>query len=215
LPERLGNGIAGDGIHQSNLQRPRGGDFFRSDKKLQRPSLPDQARQALRPSPSRHQSESGASMSEHGVRGRDPAVTGDCKIKSSAHAVALDRSDDRSRITGDCVHERLSQGGKFVGFGAAQSGDFVQIGADREEQPISRDNQWAEFGSAVLPLLSQFDDGECQGTHAGAAQAVSTVRRSKPQDANRTVAINVKESGQHGNILREARVGTDALGSLP
>ncbi|MGA9413781.1 MAG: hypothetical protein WBV60_03775, partial [Terriglobales bacterium] len=65
MPERLGNRIGGDGIHQSNLESPRGRDFFCSGKKLQRPSLPDQTRQALRPSPSGHEAESRAAMSEH------------------------------------------------------------------------------------------------------------------------------------------------------
>ena len=191
--------------------------FFRRCQKLQRSSLPNQTRQALRPSPSGHEAESRAAMSEHRVRRGDPAVTCQRKIKPSAHAMALDRSDNRSGITGDCVHERLSHSGELVAFGASQDGNFLQIGANGEKMPIARDDQWANLLSRFAP---QFADGNGQRKHARASETVGAVRRSKTQDASRTVAINVKGSRKHGNILRDARVtqarvGTDALGSLP
>lgn len=77
LTQSFGDGIVGDGIHQSHFQGSGGGDLLRGDEKLQRPSLSDQARQALRSSPSGHEAEGGAAMSEDGVRSGDPAMTGE------------------------------------------------------------------------------------------------------------------------------------------
>src|SRR5208337_4814879 len=124
LTQRLGNGIVGDCVHQSNFERARGGNFFRGDEKLQRSAFPDQARQTLRASPPGHEAESGAAMSEDGVGRGDPAVTGEREIKTSAHAVAFDRGNDGGGITGDCVHEGLSHGGELASCGAGQHGVF-------------------------------------------------------------------------------------------
>src|ERR1035437_3576687 len=101
LAQRLGNGIVGDCIHQSNFERASGGAFFCGDEKLQRSAFPDQAWQALHTSPSGHEAESGAAMSEDGVGSGDPSVTGERKIKTSSHAVAFDRGNDGGGITGD------------------------------------------------------------------------------------------------------------------
>ncbi len=120
LTQRLGNGIVRDCIHQSNFERAGGGDFFRGDEKLQRSALPDQARQTLCTSPAGHEAKCGAAMSEDGVGRGDPAVAGERKIKTSAHAVAFDRGDDGGGIAGDCVHQCLSHGGEPIGFGAGQ-----------------------------------------------------------------------------------------------
>ena len=87
----LGNGIVGDRIDHSYFEGSGSGDFFRGDEKFQRSALPDQARQALRASPSGHEAESGTAMSEDGVGRGDPAMTGEREIQSSAHAVAFDR----------------------------------------------------------------------------------------------------------------------------
>ncbi len=86
-------------------------------------------------------------MSEDGVGSGDSAVTGERKIQTSAHAVAFDRGDHRRGIAGDGVHQRLAHGGKLIGFGAGQSGDFIQVGANREKLAIGGDDQ-----RAVLPL---------------------------------------------------------------
>ena len=95
LTQRLRNRIVGDGIHHSDFEGSGGGDFFRGDEKLERSALPDQARQALRTSPSGHEAESGAAMSKDGMGRGDPAVTGEREIETSAHAVAIDGGDDR------------------------------------------------------------------------------------------------------------------------
>src|ERR1035437_5949343 len=83
---------------------PGSGDFFRGGEKLQRSSLSDQARQALRSSPSGHEAKSGAAMSEDGVGSGDSSVTGEREIEASAHAVAFDGGDGGRGIAGDCVH---------------------------------------------------------------------------------------------------------------
>jgi len=157
LTQGRGDGIVGDCFHHSDFERLDGGDFFRGDEKLQRSTLPDQAWQALGASPAGHEAESGAAMSEDGVGRCDPAVTGERKIKTSAHAVAFDRGDDGEGIAGDCVHECLSHGGELVGFGPGERGDFVQVGADREELAIARDDQRAEL---LFQFVFQFVNGD-------------------------------------------------------
>jgi hypothetical protein len=133
-------------------------------------ALPDQARQTLRTSPSGHEAESGATMSEDGVGRGDPAVTSERKIQTSAHAVAFDRGDDGGGIAGDCIHECLPHGGELAGFAArqCQCGDFIQVGANRKELAIARDDQWLNF-------LFQFGEGNSQREHAGARETVGAV----------------------------------------
>src|SRR5208282_2675141 len=103
---------------------------------------PDQARQALRASPSGHEAESGAAMSEDGVRCGDPAVTGEREIETSAHAVAFDGGDDGGGIAGECVHECLPHGGETIGFGTGQCCYFFKFGAHREKLTIACDDKW-------------------------------------------------------------------------
>src|SRR5208282_6014558 len=107
-------------------------------KKFQRSALPDEARQALRTSPSGHEAESGAAMSEDGVGCGDPAVTGEREIKTSAHAVAFDGGDHGGGIAGECVHECLSHGREPIGFGTGPRSACVKVGADREKLAIAR-----------------------------------------------------------------------------
>jgi hypothetical protein len=141
-------------------------------------------------------------MSEDGVGCGDPAVTGEREIKTSAHAVAFDRGDDRHGIAGDCVHERLSHARELVGFRTGQCGDFVQVGADREKLAIARNDQWAEL---FFQLVFQFAEGNAQREHAGARKAVGTVVRREPQDVCRTAEFDSEEKRRHGNILSETK----------
>jgi hypothetical protein len=69
------NGIGCDGVNQSNTESFRRCYLFRSNKHLQSPAFPDQARQALRPSPSSNQAQSRAAMTEDRVRRCDSPVT--------------------------------------------------------------------------------------------------------------------------------------------
>ncbi len=202
MTQGLGDGIVCDCIHQSDFEGSGGGDFFCGDKKFQRSALPDQARQPLRASPSGHEAESGAAMSEDGVGRGDPAVTGEREIKTSAHAVAFDGGDDRGGIAGECVHECLSRGGELVGFGTGQCGDFVQVGADREKLTIARDDQWAErLLQFVFQIVFQLGDGDGQCENAGAGEAVGAVGRSETEDACRAVGVDSEEERRHENIM--------------
>jgi hypothetical protein len=194
LTHGLGDGIVRDCINQSDFEGSRGGNLFCGDKKLQRSALPDQARQALRASPSGHEAESGAAMSEDGVGRGDPAVTGEREIKTSAHAVAFDGSDDGDGIARECVHESLPHGGEAIGFGTSQCSDFVKIGADREKLAIARHNKWAAMLPCfVFQIVFQFGDGDGQCEHAGAGEAVGAVGRSETEDACRTVGVDSEE----------------------
>jgi len=166
--------IVGDGIHQSNFQRPRGGNFFRSHEKLQRPTLPDQSRQTLRSSPSGHEAQSSAAMSEHGVRRGNSAMTSQREIKTSAHAVAFNRGDHRSGIAGDGVHERLSHGRKLIRLRTGQGGNFVQVGPHRKKLVIARDDQRVRL---PRPFVFQFADGDAKRYHASASEAIRAVGR--------------------------------------
>ncbi len=203
-PQCLRHGIVGDRIHQSNFESSRGGDFFRRDKKLQRSSLPDQSRQALRPSPSRHEAEGGATMAKNSVGRGDPAVTGEREIETSAHAVAFDRGHDRRGIAGDGVHQRLSHGREFISLRAGQRGDFVQICADRKKLAIAGYDQWSDV---CFQFASQFTDCDGQRAHAAACKAIGSVGRSKSHDAYGAVGLDLEEECRHGTILSDARGG--------
>jgi len=110
LHHRFSDGIIRHCVYQANFQRAPRGDPFGGYKQLKRPSLPYDARKALRPSPTRDQAQGGAAMAEH-RRGRgDPAVAREGEVQSSAHAVAFDGGDNGGRIAGDRVHECLPQG---------------------------------------------------------------------------------------------------------
>jgi hypothetical protein len=80
LMKRLRDRIIGEYIHQADIERSRGRDFLCRDKKFECSSLPDQARQSLRASPSRHESESRTAMSKDGMGRGDSAVTGECEV---------------------------------------------------------------------------------------------------------------------------------------
>ena len=164
MAHSLSDRIIGDCIHQSDFEGSDGGDFFRGNEQLERPALPDQAWQALRAAPSGHEAESGAAMSKDCVRSGDPPVTGERKIKPSAHAVAFDRGDDGDGIAGDRVHERLSHGGELAGFRAAQweGGDFVEVRTHRKESAIACNDQGAGL------FRPSFLDGSGECAHAGA-----------------------------------------------
>src|SRR6202142_4187891 len=104
------DGVGGDCIEQSNLKGSRSGDFFRRYKKLERSSLPDQAGETLRSSPTCDQAQSGAAMAEDRAGGGDSAMTGEGQVESSTHAMAFDGGGYRGGLAGNCVHQLLSQG---------------------------------------------------------------------------------------------------------
>ena len=76
-------------------------------------------------------------MAEDGVGSGDPAVTGKREIESSAHAVAFNRGDYGSGITGDRMHQRLSHRGECVGVRTCERGDFVKVGSNGEVVPAT------------------------------------------------------------------------------
>src|SRR5271166_2514588 len=131
MTQSSGDRITGDCIHQSDFERSYSGDFFCRDEHLERSAFSDQAWQALRTSPSGHEAEGGAAMSEDGVGSGNPAMARQRKIKPSAHAMALNRGEDGEGIAGDGVHELLSHSSKPAGCRATQGqgGDFVEVGA--------------------------------------------------------------------------------------
>jgi len=199
-----GDGIIGDSIHQSDFERSRGVNFFCGDEEFQRSGLPDQARQALRASPSGDEAECSAAMSEDGLGCGDPAVTGEREVETSAHAVAFDGGDDAGRIAGDCVHQCLSHGGELVGFGTGQCRDLMQVGADRKKLPIAGDDQRSRF---LVYFVSQFVDGNGQCEHAGAGEAVGAFRRSEMENACRATGVDLEEARRHRNMMHYWAIG--------
>ena len=124
--------IAGYCIHQANVERTVRRDFLGRNQQLERSSLPDEPRETLGSSPTCDQAQSGAAMAKYRAGSGKSTMTGEGQIESSSHAMAVDRSNYKSRITGDGVHERLAFRGESVGFRAGERGDFVEIGSNGE-----------------------------------------------------------------------------------
>jgi len=77
------------------------GHFLGGDEQFERSGLSNQARQALRSSPTCDEAESGSAMAEHGIGRGNSAMASEGEIESAAHAMAFDRCDHSCREVGD------------------------------------------------------------------------------------------------------------------
>jgi hypothetical protein len=107
-------------------------------------------------------------MTKNHVGRGNPAVTGQCKIKASAHAMSFNSGDDGRWIAGDLVHQRLAYGGEREGLGTLERSDFIQISANRKKLPIARNDQWTK-------LFFQFVNRDAQCEHAPTGKTIDTV----------------------------------------
>jgi len=107
-------------------------------------------------------------MPKNHVGRGNPAVTDQCKIKTSAHAMSFNSGDDGRWIAGDLVHQRLAHGGELEGLGPLERGDFIQISANRKKLPIARNDQWTN-------LFFQFVNRDAQCENAATGKTIDTV----------------------------------------
>jgi hypothetical protein len=173
----LGNGIFCERINQPDGKGVLSADFFRRSENLQRPCPAHNPRQPLRASPAGHESEGGTPMSEHGVWGSNAAMTGEGEVKSSAHAVASDRSVDRGRILLECAHQALTQTRELASGRPHNGADFGKIGACGKEVGVSRDDERARCTSQTCHRLDERE-------HAGPRQAVGVVLGYEAQEGD-------------------------------
>jgi hypothetical protein len=80
-------------------------------------------------------------MAEDGVRPGDPARTSQRQIESSAHAVAVNRSNCGSGEAGDSVHQALAHLREAKCLASVQVGDFKEVGTGGEEAGIASDHE--------------------------------------------------------------------------
>src|SRR5580700_8746973 len=154
----LGYRVVDQRVHQSNLQSLRSVDLFRRSKELKRAGRSHNPREALRASPSRHQPECGAAMSEHGRGSRDAPATAQRQIQSSAHAVTLDGRVYRGREVFNREHQALSGFCELAGGGATERLNLREVGAGGKESFIARDDQGLWIGLQVSESVSQGQD---------------------------------------------------------
>jgi len=143
--------------------------FFGSQEHLQRTRSADQARQALRASPSGDEPEGRAAMSEDCVRPGNSVPAGKRQVETSAHAVAVNRGNRWGREVGHGLHQPLAHQCEAKGVGAVQSSDFAQIGAGGEEVTVAGEHEPGGI------LLSQIADCRSQCDDPRLRQTVGTV----------------------------------------
>ena len=124
--------------------------FLGGQKHLQRPSLADQARQTLRPAPSRYQSKGSAAVSEDGVRTGNASLARQSEIKTSAHTVAVDGRDGGSREARHRTHQVLAHVRETECFRTRQGGNFVEVCSGREEVSIPGEDEARGWGGREL-----------------------------------------------------------------
>jgi len=85
--DRIGHGVLGYSIQQTELRGFYCVDLFGARKQRQRSCLSDQPGKSLSPTPSRDQPKRGTAMAKNGIGGRNAAMTRQRQIKSSPHAI--------------------------------------------------------------------------------------------------------------------------------
>ena len=157
--------------------------FLGGEKHLQRPGFADEPWKALRASPARNEPERCATMAKDGVWAGDPTTARKSQVETAAHTVAMNRRDGGGREVGYCAHQVLSHVREAKRFGAAQVGDFVEVGSGREEMCVAGDDQFrGGFPSELLNRLGQRGDSR-------AGEAVGSVGREKAQNGNAAMGL--------------------------
>ncbi len=113
----FGDGILGECVDQADGKCSLRRDFLGCDKQLERSSLSDQARQALRSAPTCDEAERCSAMAEHRVGRGNSVMASEREVESSAHAMAFNGGDYGSGKSGDGIHQSLTHLREFVGFG--------------------------------------------------------------------------------------------------
>ena len=163
------DGIVNDIVRQADLQGLPGMQLLGCEEHLQRAGFADETRQALCSSPAGDQSERCSSMSEDGMRPRDAAMTGQCQVKSSAHAVAMHSSDRRAWKVRNRVHQALTHLGKAKGLWSSERNDLAEVCAGRKEMWIAGNDQSRRRTSRELFNCLR------QRLHPGARESVRSV----------------------------------------
>lgn len=115
--------------------------FFSREKHLQSAGPADKTRQTLGASPSGDEAEGGAAMSEDGMWTGDAVPASEGEIEASTHAIAVDGGKGWGREAGEDIHQTLAHMGEAEGFGAAELGDFVEVGPGGEEMDVAGENE--------------------------------------------------------------------------
>jgi len=186
--------ICGNGVDQTDLESPRGGDLLSGNKKFQRASLTDQSRKPLGAAPSGDQAKRGASMSEHGMWRRNSPMACEREIKSSAHTMTFDGGCDKGGILRDRIHQCLPHLRKTRGLRSTECGDFVQVSTHRKEFVVASDDKWS---TAIGESLDDIREGE----HAGTSQAIHAVDGGQPQNMYVVAGGNFKVLGNHEPLV--------------
>jgi hypothetical protein len=139
--ERCSQRIIGESVGKTDFDRLPGVDFLGSKKHLQCPTLADQPRQALRPTPSSDQSEGGAAMAKQSVRSGDAMLACECEVKAAAHAVSVDYGRGWGRKLRDRPHQTLTHVRKAERLRAGERSDLVQISSGRKEMRVAGKDQ--------------------------------------------------------------------------
>jgi len=157
--------------------------FLGGEKHLQRPGFSDEPWKTLRASPARNEPERCATMAKDGVWAGGPTTARKSQVETAAHTVAVNRRDGGGREVGYCAHQVLSHVREAKRFGAAQVGDFVEVGSGREEVSIARDDEFCR-----RPLCELLDCFRQRGD-ARAGEAVGSVGREKAQNSNAAMGL--------------------------
>jgi len=106
----------------------------------------------------------------------DAPIAGERQIESSAHAVALNRSDGWSREAGDGSHQALTHLREAECSRAGQSRNLVEVGPRREELRIAGDHQERRR------MRHKVLDSSGNGLYSDARQAVRAIVRDEAQN---------------------------------
>jgi hypothetical protein len=82
-------------------------------------------------------------MAKNGLRRCDALLASQRKVETSAHAVAVNSSDGWGGESGNSIHEPLTHLGKAERFGPVELGDFMEVGAGREEVRVAGEDESA------------------------------------------------------------------------
>lgn len=181
--QRLSQRIVADGFDKSDLEGAGAGHFFGSDEEFQCSSLPDQPREALRPTPTGHQAKRGAAMSEDRMRRSNPPMTSERQIESPTHAMSFNGRDHRRRVALDGVHQGLAEARELQCLGPAQMANLIEIRSCREVS-LPGDDQRQNRSVAGSHIPNFF----LKGNDSLARETVHSVLRDEPQEEDASIA---------------------------
>jgi hypothetical protein len=182
--ERECDWVLGDCVYQPIKQGVAGMQLLGGEKHLQCAGLTNDPRKALGASPAGDETEGSAAMSKDSVWARDSVTACERQVESTAHAVALNGGDRRSREVGNGIHQALSHVRELERFSAVEFDDLVEIGPRGEELRATCDD---ELG---VTLVSKIFDRIGQCGYAGAGEAVGLVGREETQNGDVAVRLN-------------------------